>query len=102
VDPLALEETAFWNESVARVYYTCSIAFGADFGEEQVTLDQPSGALTSPSGTIRTKYAVVPAGFEIPGRALARDRVGKLVLIAPAGGALTIPTRSRQLLRCPS
>jgi hypothetical protein len=43
----------------------------------------------------------VPTAFRIPGRVLARDKVGKLVLIAPAGGKLTIPAGSRGLLRCP-
>jgi hypothetical protein len=102
VDPLALEETAFWNESVARVYYTCSIAFGAGFGEEHLTPDRASGALRTPSGTIHTSYAVVPAAFRIPGRVLARDRVGKLTLIAPTGGVLRIPVASLPLLRCHS
>jgi hypothetical protein len=104
VDSLALEETAFWNESVTRVYYTCStaVAFGADFGEEQLTLNKTTGALSSPSGAVRAQFAVVPAAFRIPGRVLARNRVGKLVLIAPADGKLTIPASSRPSLRCPS
>jgi hypothetical protein len=100
VDPTALDETAFWNNSVARVYYTCSIAFGSGFGEEQLTLERKSGVLQSPAGPIRAHNAVVPAAFDIPGRVIARDRPGKLVLIAPAGGKLTMPAASRRLLRC--
>ncbi len=77
----ALLETAFWNASIARVYYTCSPAFGPDFGEQQLA-----------AGTaIRARFAVVPASFGVPGRVLARDRVGKLVLIAPPGGTLRAP-----------
>jgi hypothetical protein len=72
----ALRETAFWNESVSRVYYTCSAAFGSDFGEQRVT------------GAIATRYAVVPASLKVDGRVLARDRPGKLLLVAPAGGVL--------------
>jgi hypothetical protein len=102
VDSSALEETAYWNPSVTRVYYTCGIAFGTDFGEQRLTLDGRSGTLSGPSGTIRARYAVVPAGFGVPGRILARDRLGRLVLIAPAGGMLRIPARSRPLLRCPT
>jgi hypothetical protein len=102
VDSSALEETAYWNPSVTRVYYTCGIAFGTDFGEQRLALDGRSGTLSGPSGTIRARYAVVPAGFGVPGRILARDRVGRLVLVAPAGGMLRIPARSRPLLRCPT
>jgi hypothetical protein len=100
VDPTALDETAFWNNSVTRVFYTCSIAFGSGFGEEQVTLDPTSYALQSPAGPVSTRYAVVPAAFHLPGQLIARDRPGKLVLIAPAGGKLTMPPTSRHLLRC--
>jgi hypothetical protein len=100
VDPTALDETAFWNNSVTRVYYTCSIAFGAGFGEELLTLDRSSGVLSTPSGQISTRYAVVPAAFHASGRVLARDPAGKLVLVAPRGGELSIPAGSRRLLRC--
>lgn len=78
----ALRETAYWNESIARVYYTCSPGFGPDFGEAQLT------------GGIHTHYAVVPAKFDVPGRVLAQDRIGKLVLVAPKGGVLRIPPRA--------
>jgi len=81
-DGAALLETAFWNGSIARVYYTCSARFGPDFGEQQLT----AGA------AIRTLYAVAPASFRAPGRVLARDRPGKLVLIAPPRGTLRVPS----------
>src|SRR5207248_5035853 len=32
----ALRETAFWNASIARVYYTCRKNFGAGFGEARL------------------------------------------------------------------
>lgn len=75
----ALRETAFWNASITRVYYTCTPAFGADFGETQV-----------PSSPIRTRYAVVPAAFRVPGHVLARNPDGKLELLAPQKGLLKI------------
>lgn len=75
----ALRETAFWNASVTRVYYTCSLAFGADFGETQV-----------PPAGIRARYAVVPVAFQVSGRVLARDSNGRLALVAPAKGVLRL------------
>jgi hypothetical protein len=75
-----LLETAFWNSSIVRVY-TCHATFGAAFGEHPLV----GGA------TIGTRYAVVPASSTAAGRVLARDRRGKLVLIAPPGGTLRVP-----------
>lgn len=102
VQPGALRESAFWNMSIIKVYSTCSMAFGADFGEQRLALAKQANALGDPSGTIHTRYAVVPAAFGIAGRVLARDEVGRLVLIAPTGGTLRIPARNRSLLRCRS
>jgi hypothetical protein len=79
---LALLDAAAGNESIARVYYTCDSAFGADFGEQQV----------SAGSVIRAPYAVVPAAMKVSGRVLARDRAGHLVLVAPASGTVKIPT----------
>jgi hypothetical protein len=78
---LALLDTAAGNEAIARVYYTCTAAFGADFGEKQLA-----------AGTeLRARYAVVPAQMRVSGRLLARDPAGKLVLIAPKDGVVRIP-----------
>jgi hypothetical protein len=82
---LPLRETAFWNASISRVYYTCDAVFGRIFGEQ----------LLAPGDAIRTRYAVVPASLTVPGRVLARNRVGKLVLIAPTNGTLRIPSTLR-------
>jgi hypothetical protein len=81
VRTLGAQETAFWNASIARVYYTCATGFGADFGEQKLVAGDE----------VRTRYAVVPTALDIPGRLLARDPKGKLVLIAPPNGSLTIP-----------
>ena len=81
----ALRETAFWNSSIARVYYTCLPNFGSDFGEQQL-----------PAGTAaRARYAVVPTSLRIAGRTLARDPLGHLVLVAPADGTLRLPSALR-------
>jgi hypothetical protein len=77
-----LRETGFWNASIARVYFTCTASYGVDFGEQEL----------SAGAAIRTPYAVVPASSTVSGRALARNPVGRLVLIAPTGGTLRIPS----------
>jgi hypothetical protein len=100
VSSVTLEETAFWNQAIARIYYSCSPAFGSSFGEEPLSLDRASGALTSTSGALRTRYAVVPAALHVPGREIARDKPGRLVLVAPTGGTLRVPARGRSSLRC--
>jgi hypothetical protein len=96
---LPLEETAFANRSITRVYRTCKVVLGVDFGEQELTLD-PSGVLRLPSGPIRTRYAVVPAAFHAPGRVLGRDPAGRLVLLAPRGETLWLPRGRRSLLAC--
>ena len=84
----AVRETAFWNASIARVYYTCRASFGADFGEQPLVA----------GSAIRTRYAVVPASLADSGRVVARDPEGKLTLVAPTNGTLRIPST----LRCGS
>jgi len=85
VSMAAMRETAFWNASIARVFYTCSMNLGADFNERRL----------APSSALHARYAVVPVSFRVSGRILARDREGKLVLVAPTAGALRIPTDLR-------
>jgi hypothetical protein len=99
---IALEETAYWNLSIGHVYYTCNLAFGSDFGEERLTAAGADSTLTGPAGAIHTRYAVVPAGFGVRGRVLARDPAGKLVLLAPSRGMLRVPADRRSTLRCPT
>jgi hypothetical protein len=85
VHKAALHQTAFWNASVTRLYYVCRSSFGTDFGEQPLL----------PGRAIRTRYAVVPASFRVPGSVLARDLEGHLVLIAPTGGRLRVPADLR-------
>ena len=77
----AVRETVYWNASIARAYYTCRMELGANWNEQRL----------SRSSALRTRYAVVPASFAGTGRILARDREGKLVLVAPTHGILRIP-----------
>jgi Dolichyl-phosphate-mannose-protein mannosyltransferase len=83
VTRMALGETAFWNESIKRLYYTCRAAFGSDYGELPLT----------PAEAVHARYAVAPAALGVRGRVLSRDPEGKLVLLAPAQGALRVPLR---------
>jgi hypothetical protein len=85
---LALLNAAAGNEAIARLYYTCHPAFGSDYGERRV----PAGS------SIRARYAVVPAAMRVSAHVLARDPAGRLMLIAPTGGAV----RSPSTLRCGS
>jgi Dolichyl-phosphate-mannose-protein mannosyltransferase len=85
VSTTPLRETAFWNGSIAHVYFTCQPVFGSDFGEQQLVSRM----------TIDARYAVVPASMPVSGQALARDPAGKLVLVAPTHGTLRIPPALR-------
>jgi hypothetical protein len=78
--PVALRETAFWNASIAHVYYTCRPSFGAEFGEQQLVA----------GSAIRTLYAVVPLSFRVSGLVLARDPAGKLALVTPTDSIVRI------------
>jgi hypothetical protein len=101
-DAVALKETAFWNASITRVYSTCVGSFGADFGEQPLSLDRATGDLTDASGAIPARYAVVPASLGVSGRVLARDPAGKLLLVAPAGRTLSVRADRRSTVLCRS
>jgi hypothetical protein len=96
----ALLETAFDNLSVRRLYYVCTPAFEADFGEQQATLD-PAGRLRGTDGLIHARYAVVPADFGVPGRILGAWNKGGILLVAPTGGVIRIPRDSLPAAVCP-
>jgi len=96
----ALGETAFWNASITRIYYVCRAAFGPDYGEQPLTLAGDGRSLSAPTGAVHARYVVAPAALGVRGRVLARDPEGKLVLLAPARGTLTVPPGRRAALRC--
>lgn len=75
---LPLRETTFWNASIRRVYHACTPAFGSGFGDQPVP------------DILRTRYAVVPVSLHVAGRVLARDRAGRLLLVAPPAGRLSV------------
>jgi hypothetical protein len=93
----ALLDTAFDNFSISRLYYTCTSTFGSGFGERRLTVDS-AGRLRDDLEPVKARFAVVPADFRVKGRVLARDRKGGLMLIAPAGGVVTVP--AAQISRC--
>jgi hypothetical protein len=99
VPRVSLLETAFFNLSVSRLYYVCWRAFEPDFGEGQLLVG-PDGRLRDAVGPVRARYAVVPARFHLRGRLVARDKRGRLELVAPAGGYLTVPQSARARLGC--
>ena len=96
---LAVSETTFFNLTVSRLYYPCQPTLGAEFGEPPVTLDA-GGRVRSGEAVVRARYAVVPAGFGVVGRVVARDRRGGLVLVAPVGGVLRVATGQRLKWTC--
>jgi hypothetical protein len=96
---VSLLETAFFNLSVSRLYYVCWRAFEADFGEQQLLVG-PDGRLRDVAGPVRARFAVVPARFHLRGRIVARDERGRLELVAPEGGFLTVPPSARGRLGC--
>ncbi len=66
----ALRETAFWNQSIARVYYACRMAFGADFGEQ--TWPPVPSARAMPSCRRRADVSGARARARSGGQARAR------------------------------
>jgi hypothetical protein len=99
VTRVALLETAFFNSSITRLYYVCWSGFEPDFGEQPLVLG-PDGRLRDAHGPVRIRYAVVPTRLDVPGRVLANDRRGRLELVQPRNGFLTVPPQARSDLGC--
>lgn len=91
---VAFLQTAFYNMSVARIYYACAPVFGAEFGEEKASLGA-SGIFHDSQGPLRARYAVVPSSFHLRGRVVARQPHSRLALIEPVGGVLSVSTGAR-------
>jgi hypothetical protein len=98
---LAVFETAFNNLSISRVYYVCTPAFGAAFGERRIWADH-AGRLRDEAGYVNATAIVVPAALSVRGGVIARDRKGHLALIAPPGGRVRVPTAKRATWNCGS
>ena len=98
---LGAVETAFFNLSVARLYYLCRPILFTSFGERQIEL-APGGQLLDGGVPVHATYALVPVGYGVEGRVVASDaRVG-LLLIRPAGGILRVASGRRDRWSCPS
>ncbi len=91
---ITILDTAFWNTSIARVYYTCSRSLGASFGEEQLSRRDPdavrSRARRLPHSRPRTRSR--QAGTTCPHRA-ARRHVDPPARRPPALHELTLSRR---------
>ncbi len=98
---LGVAETAFFNLSVARLYYPCRPVLSGDFGEEQVELG-PGGQLLVGGAPVRSRYAVVPADHGVEGRVVAADARARLVLVETTDGILRVTPARRDRWACPS
>jgi hypothetical protein len=96
---VAILETAFLNFSITRLSYVCWSSFEPDFGEHPLVIGA-DGRLRDSHGVVRVRYAVVPTRLHIPGRVLAHDRRGRLELVQPSNGFLTVPREVRVALGC--
>jgi hypothetical protein len=87
-------ETTYFNSSVKRLYTLCRENFGAEFGEESLTVG-PHGVVRTASGPLTARYVVAPASLRIQGRVIARNKRGREVLLAPRKGVVTVTARLR-------
>jgi hypothetical protein len=93
-------QTAYANFSIKRLYYVCRAAFGAEFGEQEVTIDR-AGRLSDASGFVRARYVVTPWSFGIRGRVIAWNANGGDVLVAPPPGPLVVSPPQTPKEFCP-
>jgi hypothetical protein len=98
---IATEETAFFNLSVARLYYPCSHVLLTQFGEVPVRLDK-GGTWRGPEEPVHAAYVVAPIGSGVIGSVIAVNKQGGQVLLRPRGGVLRVAPGRRRLWKCPS
>lgn len=82
-------ETAYANKSISRLYYFCKPSFGAEFGEQRVTIAR-AGRLRGPIGDIVAPYVVGPTNLRLRGRVVARNPAGHEVLVAPVESRVAV------------
>jgi hypothetical protein len=97
---ITMEETAFFNLSVSRLYSPCGGVLQGGFGEVPVKLDS-RGRWEGPNGPIRAGWVIAPVANGIAGRVVAVDRPGRLALIRPSGGVLRVVPSQRRAWVCP-
>ncbi len=95
----AFLETAYGNLSISRLYFTCRLSTGPEFGERQATIDG-SGRLRGPSGPLKAQYVVAERALGIRGRVVARNTKGHQVLVAPLDGLVSAAPGRRAALKC--
>jgi len=100
VGRVALTETAFYNLSIGRVYFTCRMQFGADYGETRVT---ENGSVLEVAGQpLQADLVVAPTSLDVRGSVLARNPRAHLVLVAPTHGIVDVGARGRAVIQsCP-
>lgn len=94
-----VEETAFFNLSVGRLYDRCGALLFPQFGEQRFTF-APGGSLLAGGSAIRAAYAVVPSAHGIEGRVLATDARAQLELVEPTDGTLRVARAARSRWSC--
>jgi hypothetical protein len=92
-------ETAYHNQSIDRIYATCTDTLGPDFGEQRLTIDT-AGRLRDPSGYVTARYVVVPWSIGVRGRVVAWNAEGAQVLVATPPGPLTVSPSKRIDVYC--
>jgi hypothetical protein len=97
---LANTETAFYNLSIAKLYYVCSPQLLEQFGEIKVRVDS-RGVVREGSSPLRATYLVAPRGSGVVGRVVAANEPGRLVLLRPERGVVRIAPSARAWWRCP-
>ena len=96
---LAINETAFNNLTVSRLYTTCGRTLDAVFGQRQIRLDG-RGVMRVDGRPLRARYAVVPAGSGVVGRVVARAPRARLVLVETPDAVVRVAERSRPRWTC--
>ncbi len=99
LDALAINETAFNNLTVSRLYVTCGRTLDAVFGKQQIRLDR-QGVMRVAGRRLRARYAVVPSGSGVEGRVIARAPRARLVLVETPDGVVRVAGRSRSSWTC--
>jgi hypothetical protein len=89
-------QTAYMNLSIGRLYSVCQLAFGPEFGEQPVTIDD-AGRMRDSSGLVTAQSVVVPAGLVVLGRIVAVNAEGQQLLVAPSKGRVVFPLSKRRV-----
>ena len=82
-------QTMFFNLSVDRLAYVCTMFTEADFGERRVTLGH-DGVILEDGHPLNATYAVVSRTLRLQGRVVARDRQAGVMLVATRDGRLQL------------